>query len=198
MNYAALIGEVRAQLDVTDDEAYAWLLDRARVLNAESMWLLTEVALGAPVTAASEYQLPGDLIKTEAVVIGGVPYRRATLAQMDDARAVASARRIYSDAVDPVVQGGMLAIWPPPQSTVQIVLRYLREVPDDRAGEPPFPVDLHSAIADGAIATGLARMDERFDSAAYFEARFTDAVARLKRRRSSRAGRGGTRIRVVG
>ena len=200
MNYAGLIAEVRAQVDVTDDQAYAWLLDRARVLNAEAQWLLTEVSVSAVPGGATgqwEYQLPADLIKTEAVVINGIPFRRSTLAQMDDARASRSARRIYSDAVDPILQGRLLALWPPPQGDVQIVLRYLRDVPDDRAGDPPFPEDLHQSLADGAIATGLARMDERFDSAGYFEARFTDAVARLKRRRNSRAGRGGTRIRVV-
>jgi hypothetical protein len=201
MNYVDLIADVRAQVDVTDDEAYAWLLDRARVMNAESQWLLTEFNIPASTggtTGQWEYELPDDLLKTEAVAVNGIPFRRATLAQMDDARARVSTRRIYSDAVDPVLTKRLLALWPPPEgSDVQIVLRYLRDVPDDRAGMPPFPLDLHSALADGAIATGLARMDERFDSAGYFEARFTDAVARLKRRRSSRVGRGGTRIRVV-
>lgn len=201
MNYVDLIAEVRAQVDVTDDQAYAWLLDRARVMNAESQWLLTEVNLPAIDGGANgewEYQLPADLLKTEAVVINGVPFRRATLAQMDDARARSSYRRIYADAVDPVFTTRMLSLWPPPEgANVQIVLRYLRDVPDDRAGSPPFPSDLQSVLADGAIATGLARMDERFDSASYFDARFTDGVARLKRRRNSRVGRGGTRIRVI-
>jgi hypothetical protein len=196
-----LIADVRAQIDVTDDQAYVWLLERARVMNAEASWLLTEVSIPAITGGANgewEYQLPDDIVRTEALIINGVPFRRATLAQMDDARACSSIQPIYSDAVDPVLKSQMLAIWPPPDGTaVEIILRYLRDVADDRTGAPPFPNDLHSAIADGAIATGLARMDERFDSAGYFEARFTDATSRLKARRHSRAGRGGTRIRVV-
>jgi hypothetical protein len=39
-------------------------------------------------------------------------------------------------------------------------------------------------------------MDERFDSAGYFDARFTDATARLKLRRHGHVGRGGTPIRI--
>jgi hypothetical protein len=43
----------------------------------------------------------------------------------------------------------------------------------------------------------MARMDERFDSAGYFDSRFATAVDRLKRRRHGRGGRGATSIRVV-
>jgi hypothetical protein len=51
---------------------------------------------------------------------------------------------------------------------------------------------------EGAIAIGLARMDERFDSAGYFDERFVNAVGRLKRRRNGHVGRGATKIRVFG
>jgi hypothetical protein len=51
---------------------------------------------------------------------------------------------------------------------------------------------------EGAIAMGLARMDERFDSAGYFDERFVNAVGRLKRRRHGHVGRGATKIRVFG
>jgi hypothetical protein len=40
-------------------------------------------------------------------------------------------------------------------------------------------------------------MDERFDSAGYFDARFQTAVLRLKRRRHGHVGRGAVGIRVV-
>jgi hypothetical protein len=78
-----------------------------------------------------------------------------------------------------------------------VIVRFLGDVPDDRAGSPPFPSDLQGVLADGAIAVGLARMDERFDSAGYFDAKFADAIQRLKRRRHSHVGRGGTPIRMV-
>jgi hypothetical protein len=40
-------------------------------------------------------------------------------------------------------------------------------------------------------------MDERFDSAGYFDARFQDATSRLRLRRNSHVGRGGVPIRLA-
>ncbi|HTE61712.1 MAG TPA: hypothetical protein VK631_15270 [Solirubrobacteraceae bacterium] len=192
MTWADLIAEVRAQIDVTDNQAYAWLLDRARIMNAETDWGLMAVLLTG-VTDQVEHPLGPDVIKVEAVVVDRVPYRRSTLAGLDHARTVCSTKPIYAGAPGwPIV-----SIWPPPTDGAEITVRLLTDVPDDRAGSPFFPVDLHSCLADGAIATGLARMDERFDSAGYFEARFTDGVARLRRRRHSRVGRGGVAIRLM-
>ena len=42
MNWADLVAEVRAQIDVSDDQAYDWLLDRARVMNAAAGEATTE------------------------------------------------------------------------------------------------------------------------------------------------------------
>ena len=62
--------------------------------------------------------------------------------------------------------------------------------PTTARASPPFPTDFDQALVDGAVAIGLARMDERFDSASYFDARFQDAIGRLRRRRHARVGRG--------
>jgi hypothetical protein len=197
MTWADLIAAVRAQIDVTDDQAYGWLLDRARVMNAESDWLLDMLAIDS--TASSDlYLLSADTLKVEAVSINGYPYRRSTLAQLDVAKARCSTRAIYAEGVDETSGFPSLEIWPPIGiAGAQIDVRRLHDVPDDRAGSPPFPTDIHNALADGAIGMGLARMDERFDSAGYFDARFSDATQRLRRRRHGRVGRGGTPIRLV-
>jgi ABC-type protease/lipase transport system fused ATPase/permease subunit len=195
ITWADLIVDVRAQIAVDDDTAYAWLLDRARVLNGAAKWLLREDTT-ATVTDQTEYATPADALGIEAVVIGGTPYRRSTLTQMDTAVAGAQTSRIYADGVD-AAGHALVAIWPPASGGVSMVQRYLADVPDDRTGAPPFPSDICSALADGAIATGLARMDERFDSAGYFEARFQDAIVRCRLRRNSHIGRGGVPIRLV-
>ena len=195
MTWADLIAAVRAQIDVSDDQAYAWCLDRARVLNGESGWLTTEQATTASV---EEMPMPSDLVVLEAVTVSGYPYRRSTPSQMDIARASSSSRRIYAEIFPPTGDTARaLRIWPNPPTGAEIVLRYLADVADDRGGSPPFPSDIQGIIADGAIAVGLARMDERFDSAGYFDAKFADAIQRLKRRRHSHVGRGGTPIRLV-
>jgi hypothetical protein len=197
MTWADLVAEVRAQIDVDNAQALAWLLDRARVMNAASSWLLREAQIPVSLTT-QEYALPDGAIRSEALTIGGRPYRRATLSQMDQARFNAGTQPIYSDGVD-ALGASLLAIWPPVVGVA--VLRVLADVADPvntATEEPPFPEDIHRGLSDGAIAIGLARMDERFDSAAYFEARFTDATARLRTRRHSPAGRGGTPIRISG
>jgi hypothetical protein len=193
--WADLIAEVQAQIDVTGDQAYAWLLDRARVMNAEANWMLRELPL-VGVTGQIEYPLPQDCVKTEAIAVGGYPYARSTLSALDVAKQVKGVQRIYADGVD-TSGTPLVSIWPPPSDGADITLRYLADVPDDRSGSPPFPDDLHEPLADGAISVGLARMDERFDSAGYFDARFADAIGRLRRRRNSHIGRGGTPIRIV-
>lgn len=196
MTWADLVADVRAQIDVTEDEALSWLVDRARVLNAEAAWLLRETTI--PVTVDSqEWPLPADCLRTEAVVLGTVPYRRATLSQLDQARALYNTRPVYADGVDST-GSNLIQIHPP--ASGDLTLRYIATIPvpsDPETEIPPFPEDITPILADGAIGQGLARMDERFDSAGYFDARFVDGIARLKRRRHGHVGRGGTSIRVT-
>jgi hypothetical protein len=194
--WADLTAEVRAQIDVDDAQALEWLLDRARVMNAAAGWLLREATIPA-VVATQEYALPADCVRTEALTLGGTVFRRSTLSSMDQARASNATKPIYADGVD--AQGSsLLAIWPP--ATGSMTLRYIADVPapaNPATESPPVPADVHGGLSDGAIGIGLARMDERFDSAGYFDARFTDATARLKLRRHGHVGRGGTPIRIA-
>lgn len=197
MTWADLIAEVRAQIDVTDVQAYEWLLDRARVMNANAAWLLHEAPL-ALVPATAEYPIPAGTVRVEALTMGSTIYRRSTLTQMDQARAGGGTRPIFADGVD-AAGASLIAIWPPSQGAA--TLRVLGDVPVTAqpawaTTSPPFPEDIHRGLSDGAIAFGLARMDERFDSAGYFDARFADATARLRLRRHGHVGRGGVPIRI--
>lgn len=193
--YVDLIAEVRAQIDVDDNQAFAWLLDRSRLLNAEASWLLQqdEIAL----TGARYYPLPADAIWIEAVLISSIPYQRSTMHALD-ARWNSTGSwsyGVYADGADS--QGTpLIQIHPAPVGGTASV-RYVADVPDDRTLSPPFPADFDEALVDGAVAIGLARMDERFDSAGYFDERFANAITRLKRRRHGHIGRGATSIRVV-
>src|SRR3954464_6185542 len=148
----ALIGEVQAQIDVTGDQAYAWLLDRARVMNAEAAWLLTEAPL-IGVNGQVEYPLPDDLGRAEPVAVDGSPYARSTLSQLDVAKASRSPRRIYADGVDST-GSSLISVFPAPSGGADITLRYLGDVPDELTASPPFPDALHEPLVDGAIAVG--------------------------------------------
>ena len=196
--YADLIVEVRAQIDATDDIIYGWLLDRSRVLNAETSWLL--VSTPVDLVGARFYFLPEECLWVEALIVADIPYQRATNAQMDAAYAgVTPPCGIYSDGAgdrDPLNRLQLQVF--PDASPVSAIVRYVADVPDDRTLSPPFPPDFDEALVEGAIAMGLARMDERFDSAGYFDERFVNALDRLRRRRHGRIGRGATKIRMAG
>jgi len=165
-------------------------------MNSVAMWNVVEADLNGTTPGAREIALPADCLKTEALLVDGYPYRRITLSQMDAVVAGGVTRCVYSDGVNPF-GANSITVNPLLAAPSIGVLRYLADVADDRTGSPPFPLDFHSALADGAISTGLARMDERFDSAGYFDARFVDATSRLKYRRNSHAGRGPVPLRVV-
>jgi hypothetical protein len=59
-----------------------------------------------------------------------------------------------------------------------------------------LPKDFDKAIRHGAIATGLALQAESLDESAWHEERYSVAAKRLERRRNSRIGSGGVRIRL--
>ena len=192
--YNELIVEVRQQLDVDPLQAYTWLLDRARVMNAESSWNLFETSFSSD--GSRGYPLPSDCVWVEAVLVAGSPYQRSTLHAMD-ARWGGDGNwlGIYAYYVGP---DGLpeLQLHPPPVGNI-VQIRYVADVTDSQSASPPFPPDFDQALVDGAISIGLARMDERFDSAQYFEARFVESIQRLRRRRHGRVGRGAVPIRVA-
>jgi hypothetical protein len=194
--YADLIVEVRAQIDASDDVIFGWLMDRSRVLNAEAAWLLKTATVTAD-GASRAYPLPARRDLDRGGHLGTTPYQRSTMHALDGwyATGIASPVGLYADGADE--QGTpLLQIYPDVAGDLSV--RYVGDVPENRAAPSPFPPDFDEALVEGAIAIGLARMDERFDSAGYFDERFVNAVGRLKRRRNGHVGRGATKIRVFG
>jgi hypothetical protein len=209
--YQDLIRQVRAQIAVDEDTAWSWLLDRSRVLNAEANWLVMD---GFPLEPYGGFTEPDeigrfwmstdDLIWIEAVWAGDpltptVVYQRSTPHAMD-ARTrgdTGNIAPIYCSSL--MDSGGGITIEVNPAWTTDgfLYARGVYDVLDDRTAAPPFPTDFDQALVEGTISMGLARMDERFDSASYMDGRFQSAVGRLRRRRHARVGRGATAIRVV-
>lgn len=209
--YEDLIREVRRQIAVDADQAWAWLLDRSRVLNAEANWLVLDGVPLAPMdppTAVEYGRFWGSGDETEIIWVealwagtGLTPtlvYQRSTPHAMD-ARVrgwTGNTLPIYCSA--PRDSSGLVTIEVNPASDQDtLYARIVYDVVDDRTGIPPFPTDFDQALVDGAVAMGLARMDERMDSASYFDSRFATAIGRLRRRRHGRVGRGPVPIRVV-
>jgi hypothetical protein len=198
-SYADLVEDVRAQVHVTPETAKAWLLDRARVMNAEAQW--NQTAIGIEATGERYIPMPPNYVTSDAVLVGGVPYERSSQHKLDqifDQSGYWPGRiGVYSEGVSPETTMPTMQLYPVPGPPTMIEIRYVFDLSDTDL-TTPFPSDIDSCVVDGAIAMGLARMDERFDSAQYFETRFTDGIARLRRRRHGKMGSGYHQIRVVG
>ena len=200
--YNDLVAQVVAQIDIDDTLAHAWLIDRSRLLNAEAAWNVATDEIAAT-TDSYAYALGSDVLFVEAVLVGpagmATPYQRATMHQLDARHSGQTENRspIYAENPEPFAPGAVFEIQldPNPTDATRIEVRYVAELPDGLIN-PPFPADFDSSLVDGAIALGLARMDERMDSAGYFEQRFLGAIPRLRRRRHGRIGRGAVSIRV--
>lgn len=200
--YSDLVAEVVAQVEVDDSLALSWLMDRSRLLNAEAAWNLNTAVLSAH-SDSYVYPLDDEVLFVEAVLVGpdGIetPYQRATMHQLDARRSGRTGGTVplYAEDPRPYAPDGIFEIQlsPNPSDQTRILIRYVAELPDSLT-VPPFPADFDSALVDGAIALGIARMDERFDSAGYYEQRYLGAIPRLRRRRHGRIGRGAVQIRV--
>jgi hypothetical protein len=136
--------------------------------------------------------------------LGSRPYQRSTPHALDACYATGDGSWSYgvyaegaSDQGMDLSEGTHLMQIHPDVSGATLQVRYVADVPDSRSDPTPFPTDFDEPLVEGAIAIGLARMDERFDSANYFDERYRNAGERLKRRAHGIAGRGATSIRVV-
>ena len=170
-------------------------------MNAESQWLTKTTDL--PVASETRYlDAISNAVSLDALIVGASPYERSSAHKLDalyeDTGTWWPGGGLYADGAQEGSDApGAIQVFPPVAAGQTVHLRYVADIPDPETNpEIPFPDEFAQALVDGAIATGLARMDERFDSAGYFEARFVDSVGRLRRRRHGRVGRGYSAIRV--
>jgi hypothetical protein len=83
-----------------------------------------------------------------------------------------------------------LQLWPAPTTAGYSIQALCSMLPADLTTSPDttpaIPVDLHEALADGAIGLGRLRVDERADLAQPYLEKFQAAVGKLVKRRRSR------------
>ncbi len=188
--WADIVTEVRTAVgDITDATARMYVLDRARVLNAEAKWLSAPETIGSTTADVGVYTVDSDVVDIEAVRVDGVRYIRVTQNQIWDLDDAGSGTRLtggggvfapaFTAAGEPRID-----IRPvPSESGLVIEARQVIPLPapaDWTAENPPFPADFDQDLIHGAIALGLARVDERIAEAQYFEGLFSAAIGRLR------------------
>jgi len=204
-----LIDQVRleAQFDVTDAAALAWLDRRHKkmVIRARA-YRKTATIPGGTVANQRDYALPSDLVEVLEILVGGLPYGRATHSDLsygaqgwlwlDGVGGVASSEEDSSG-------GAEIALYPTPtQSSQAIQVRGIFRPASLVVGQDStilVPDEFLDPLVSGAIATGLTRQEYRPDLAQGFEQDYSDACEEWRRQiRRRYRGAGPTAIRIVG
>lgn len=205
MTGAAVITAILDQggFDVSRTTALSWAQNRLDRANRRAEWKKKTVSLGNTVADQAEYSIPSEVLVLKDVYIGTRPYVRVgpdRLAALKHAEY--SADYVYApDWTTGAVE--QIEFYPVPSTSGDAITGVAVVSADtlaDSATEiTAIPVEFHEEVlVDGSIATGLARLDERVGEADRFEARWEDAVERLRRLKVSRIGSGPSQFKVVG
>jgi hypothetical protein len=203
-----IIAQVRSQggIDASSDVVRGWVLDRIDRLVSRSKYRIAIQSVGTTAVGQEEYALDEDIVDLAKLKVDGVPYTLASIEELWDLKnGVAYTRGrggggffapSYGTTGDDSADG--FEIFPAPE-TAGLGMRGLvalrPEVTPD-SSEPPIPREFHHYIRAGAIADGLALMDERIAEAGAFEEVFEQGVVELSKRRKSRIGSGPQQIPI--
>lgn len=222
MNFAALTTRVRVEGGFDTSGANTplasvqqWINERYQDLVVTSQWQEEEISLGPTVANQSVYpvaQTVADLIALNVGQPGAIPgagapeYGRIGRREMwglksgtlRRGRAVAG---VYSPSYDSTGIAS-IEIYPAPTTSGLAITGLAAMYPTLLANDndtPVIPPERHQLIAYGAIATGLATVDERLDDAQVFEKMYEAGREELRREKNKRLSGGGpTQIRVAG
>lgn len=192
------------QFDASQDSALAWLDARHKKMVARSRCYRRTVVTATTAPGQRDYPLPVDLLELTQVNVGGVDVpktRNTDLSHLADGTyaLVDPGGSVFAGDED---AGGALelAFFPTPDTGGKaITIRGSFLPPDLSIGDNTtlkVPADFHEALVSGAMATALARLENRMDMSNYYDQLFADACEELRRQVNRRLrGPGPARIR---
>lgn len=186
----------------------SWLNARYRELAAESGFIKGVRNIGPTVAGQKEYALPDSIVRVTRLRVGtSRPFAPMVL---DDLWELHAGQATLESGTDGAFAGSWdaegvesVTIYPEPSAddaglTIETVCVVLPTPLAAGGTGPDVPEDFHESIVDGAIAMGLLRDDGSAALAQPFEERFQAAIVRLKKRATSRVGKGPVQARVSG
>lgn len=190
-----------AGFDITDVQALRWVNARHRKMCARARSLRATIQVATATAGTSVYSVDPDIVELYELTVGGSPYQM--IAHEDITAANASLEWIGSNVFAASSDANGIAsftLYPAPTVSGDAIQMVASIVPADLAltDYPQIPTDFQDALVEGAIATGLARVDEQIAAADRFEARFDQACEELRRRTNSRLNGSSVTLRVVG
>jgi hypothetical protein len=197
--------------DTDRTTALGWLNEKYRIMVAVSRWREAATIIGTTVADQSTYPVPSEVAAiTEGLIITtsdgimefkGIGQRELWGLQSGRLSLSTSAEGRYADSFDD--EGNwQLDLWPVPDTTGYEITAFCALNPtalvDTSSSVPIVPEDTHTALIEGAIALGKARIYERYDAADRDEARFTAVVDQLSGRKLSADNSGAVQALVYG
>lgn len=193
--------------DATAPQALRWLSRRQRLMCSRSRCFRKSLELGPTVAGQQEYAVPSEALEIREVKVNGIrwgPGRHEDIADGNQSwlwleRITGSGIAMREDSA-----GGatMLAVFPIPEGGLALTAYAVCEPPDLLESDDStlvIPATMEDALVNGAIATGLLRLEARPDIATPFEQMFNAACEELARETARRfRGSGPARIRVIG
>lgn len=192
--------------NISTTDVQGWIQDRYKQAVADARYRLVELAVGNTVANQQNYALDTSVVEVLGLKIAGVPYKAAGTREvwdLDIGNLRLSVPRFGGVFTQEYESDGTvdLAIYPTPDDSGDAITALCAVEPDDWSSGTVsiIPTDLQEAIhVFGPIATGLALIDERLDSATYFENAYSAAVQKLGARRKGRINAGPVQIGVFG
>lgn len=182
-----------------------WVSERYKDLVVRAKWRMAITTIATTVSGEANYPLDDAIVEVDEIKVGGVRYSAVGVEEMWDIdSALLELKPGFGGVFAPTYDDqGNTSIRLNPQpvtaGTVIAGLVVLQPAPfqDASSFTPAIPADLHRKLVDGAIAEGLAKVDERLNEAGFYEGRWEQTVDALSRRKRSRVSQPVTRLRVT-
>lgn len=189
MQFSELVAAVRDQggfdtssTGSTAAEIKSWVNEAYKRMVVRSKWRKAQIQLALTVAGEDTYAVP-ELVED---IIDGLEIDGEAIEWESDYADDGTAQIVLGSAPDttgtPIT--ALCALAPPPLVSDTDV--------------PIVPGDFHDALVDGAIGTGMRRVEERIQEADSYDARFLDETEKLRRRGNMRLKSGPAILQVEG
>lgn len=215
MLFEEIVAAVKDQggLDASESVRGAWVNEVHRTAVVKSKWLMQSVSLGLTVVGTEAYDIPDRVAEIDGLYLdaadGPAHYRRVGTTDLWDLKSgrarLSGSGGVFAPqftATTNTTAGGVaqVELFPVPDEAGVDIVTLAALIPVDltNGDEPLVPADMHGDLLDGAISLGIARLDERLDSASAYAQKFAAMVDELGRRRNRRVGGEPQRIQLWG
>lgn len=205
---AQLVADVleEGQFDADEAKVLRWLSRRQRTMCARSKCFRRAIQLGPTVAGQPAYAVPAEVVEIREVRVAGVVYgqgRHVDIAQGAGHYLWLSGTGGIAMREDSGAGVTELSVFPvPTDSGIELAITAVCLPPDLLTTDDTTLVvapNFHEALVNGAIATGMLKVEARPDLAGPFETLFNEACEELAGQTGRRfRGAGPAQIRVIG